>query len=264
MESNNPESYFAVSSPHALVQAIGYLKYEANKLGLAVYVRGQSGLYGTLQPGLYRGISDQKAQVERHKALNAAIDSLVDRNPTFRDVDEDVREPLAQHYGLRTTWVDLVDNVWVALWFGCHQAYTAGEHRQYLHFERRLQNFYDEMVYLIVVAVDAESKLGAGDQTEFVDLRRSTPSIYLRPHAQHGVLFRLKWIGPRRPVDYSSRIVGRIGLTLRNGLRWLGDSAMLNVHSLFPPPSYDKGYEHLLAQTVVGAPHVGSIHHIGS
>ncbi|GAA0468199.1 hypothetical protein Ade02nite_79030 [Paractinoplanes deccanensis] len=33
-------------------------------------------------------------------------------------------EPLLQHYGIRTRWLDLVGNIWSALWFACHHFTT--------------------------------------------------------------------------------------------------------------------------------------------
>ena len=34
--------------------------------------------------------------------------------------------------------LDVVDNVWVALWFACHTAHSYGKHDEYLHFEKRV------------------------------------------------------------------------------------------------------------------------------
>lgn len=47
------------------------------------------------------------------------------------------KEPLLQHYGIHTRWLDLIDNVWIGLWFACHRAVTIGAKSEYLHFEKR-------------------------------------------------------------------------------------------------------------------------------
>jgi hypothetical protein len=69
---------------------------------------------------------------------NVFMKSIVDAMPIFQQIKLFSHEPLLQHYGLATTWIDLVDNIWVALWFACHKAHISGKRSQYLHFEKRL------------------------------------------------------------------------------------------------------------------------------
>ncbi|WP_420914265.1 FRG domain-containing protein [Comamonas aquatica] len=40
-----------------------------------------------------------------------------------------------QHYGLNTTWIDIVDNIWVALWFACHEARCTKDGK-FIHYQR--------------------------------------------------------------------------------------------------------------------------------
>ena len=95
--------------------------------------------------------------------------------------------------------------------------------------------------------------LEVGENTEFIDLRVATPSVFVRPHSQHGVLFRPRGGPERRKTDYSSSVVGIIRASLKDAINW---------------PHYAKGYEILLKDLTeqeedVGQM-IGSIHHVGA
>lgn len=270
-DSASGQYVFHVTNPHALTQAAGYLKFIEGPAKRGVYFRGQRKLYGMLSPTLYRGIVTQEAQSRRAKALRHACVSIARENKIFAQIPPEAHEPLLQHYGLNTSWLDLVDNIWIALWFACHQAKAVGPSGRFLHFERR--NPEDErepFAYILLVAADLVPSepfvpgLWRGTSTELVDLRVSAPSIFLRPHAQHGVLFRMRGNGVMRPVDYAPQVVDTIRIDLRHALRWLGDAATLSTHALFPPPFYDQGYGFLLERPLPADSMVGGIQHIGS
>ena len=222
-------------------------------------------MYPSLSPTLFRGISGrQAAQATRVTERNRFMKMIVDNSPIFSTFPKFAHEPLLQHYGLSTTWIDLVDNIWVALWFACNQAHVSGKNSEYLHFERRRPSGANDFAYVLLVAANSRQQVGVpglykGPVTELVDLRVACPSIFLRPHAQHGVLFRKRGVGQTRPVDYSDRIRGMIRMSLADALEWLGAAPTLGTHSLFPPPYYDHGYKFLLDGNFRSDGNVGSI-----
>lgn len=119
---------FHVQDPHALVQAAGYLKHvHGCNDGVHIFFRGESKLYGTLPPTLFRGVSTHAGQSRKIGLLNSALTNARSNNKIFGKLDAFVHEPLLQHYGLKTSWIDLVDNIWVALWFACHRACAIGQ-----------------------------------------------------------------------------------------------------------------------------------------
>ncbi len=255
--------------PHALVMAVGYLKFKFASSSEGIYLRGQRKLYGSLAPTLYRGIINQKAQDKRHASLANLIERFKKQGGIFGKFGEYAHEPLLQHYGISTSWIDIVDNVWVALWFACHRAMTIGKKNEFMHFERRIPSENSKFAYILLVAADisiwSPHKPGyySGLKTELVDLRMATPSVFLRPHAQHGLLFR-KNGKDRRPLDYASQIRGIIRVDLAKAIEWIGTGKMVNTHSLFPPPYYDSGYQLLLTCGVTGDSETGTIAHIGT
>lgn len=259
-----------VHDPHALVQAAGYLKHRCALSQENVYFRGQGTTYPSLAPSLFRGLlGTQGAQAPRSAAKNKTIREVVNASPTFSRFNAVAHEPLLQHYGLQTTWLDIVDNIWVALWFAVHRAHASGVGGQYLHFERR-NPFEDKTgrAFILLVATEAEVTpvpgFYKGPNTETVDLRICAPSIFLRPHSQHGLLFRMRGKGTLRPVDYSPQIRGIISIGLRDALHWLGDAPTLSTHGLFPPPFYDQGYKILLDGAFKANSKIGSIAFVGA
>jgi hypothetical protein len=269
-EKDHDEGVLHVNDPHAFVQAAGYIKHIFGARREHVLFRGESSRHYTEAPGLFRNLRKHSGESSAIKALNDVLRKARTENRIFEKMDVRIHEPLLQHYGLKTTWLDVVDNIWVALWFACHTAHTAGQFGQFLHFERRaVSKELAGFAYIRLVAADAEPVIQApagmvtGAATELVDLRVAAPSFFLRPHAQHGLLMRMRGDANRRPLDYSARIRGTIRISLHDALDWLGSGAMLGTHALFPPPYYDEGFNILLGADVPASRRVGSIQAIG-
>ncbi|WP_353617972.1 FRG domain-containing protein [Synechococcus sp. CCY 0621] len=260
---------FDAPTSHSLIQAAGYLKYNlAKTIGQGVFFRGQCRLYKTLSPSLLRGVNDGPPSVRRRALLDALLSSIEVEASALRAVDLDCREPLLQHYGIRTTWLDVVDNIWIALWFACHTARSVGLPEEYLHFEKRIPNprVNQEYAYVLLLAsaysTPVHGKPGRfkDDRSETIDLRTAVPSHFVRPHAQHGLLVR-RLSNTGQPVsDQLALHVGTIRVRLEAALDWLGDASTLTTHSLFPPAFYDYGYRELLSGVKPAGKVLGSIH----
>jgi hypothetical protein len=252
------------------MQAAGYLKYTfAKDAKKGVFFRGQTKLYPNMAPALLRGVKNGQSRLSLLDQFLSRVDA---EKKALRAVDPLFREALLQHYGIRTTWLDVVDNVWIALWFGCHDALVTGWPEEYLHFERRTVDRDEtpkpKYVYLLLMA-SASFDLAKGqpghyrdDQSETIDLRVATPSHFVRPHAQHGLLIRRLSKAGRPASDYQPLNVGTIRVSLQNALDWMGDASTLSTHSIFPPAYYDAGYFELLRSVVSRDPVLGSIYRL--
>lgn len=270
-EDYNGIKVLEVYEPHALIMAAGYLKYTLKKH--RVYFRGQNKLYPELRPSLYRNISTEQAQSNREGMLNKKISSFKKKCRALSNLDNRIVEAMLQHYGLSTTWIDIVDNIWVALWFGCFEAKITKD-KEFLHFQKRVcLNKDKDYVYILLIDSDANRPgeahgLFKGNNTELIDLRMSLPSFFLRPHAQHGLLFRCKGKESRRDLNYIEHVKGIVKIDLALALDWLGDSKTINIHSLFPPAFYDNGYKILLQSGVSYSEKevnsIGKIHYVGA
>ena len=284
-QAASDERVLVVESLPGLLQAYGYLKYLFPEGG--VFLRGQARWYANLDPSLYRQRRPGGAVVRRRRSKTLG-DFIAESSPwecqhaghSTIDCPERLRqqprsnpgfvsagtpryaaEGLLQHYGIRTRWLDVVDNLWVALWFGCHD--FVGQH-PYAHVVRRVSNA-DAEVYIAAFIVEGQLRerhpglyiaAGAG---RVLDLRKAVPSFYLRPHAQHAWLLRPRDDNPQHVTVVPIRV------PLRAALDWLGDSLLLSAFGLFPPASVDIGYRKLLAASArVEIPEVlGGINVIG-
>jgi len=260
---------FDAPTSHSLIQAAGYLKYNlAKTTGKGVFFRGQSQLYETLTPTLLRSANDGPQSAKRQGLLKSLLDSIEADGAALRNVDSDCREPLLQHYGIRTTWLDVVDNIWIALWFACHSARLFGSPDEYLHFEKRIPDsrVAQEYAYVLLLAsaysTPVADKPGRfkDDQSETIDLRTAVPSHFVRPHAQHGLLVRRLSKQGLPLCDQLPLHVGTIRVRLEAAIDWLGDAKTLTTHSLFPPAFYDYGYRELLNGVKPASEVLGSIH----
>lgn len=273
------ERVVEVRDPNALTQAIGYLKFAADR-GSMILFRGQSRIYPNQLPTGYRSGLNPSGRANYHAAMARYADALyhgrcpcdsaggkpscepnwpcqeiasftgrADVKGVVSGTPRVAAEPLLQHYGLRTRWLDVVDNVWIALWFACHRFEVMG---RYAHHVRRSEaQEPDGFAYLQIVSAGAvESTAVPGvyrsDRARVVDLRYAVPSVYIRPHAQHGVLIAAPSWDANADPDLSGLTVLTMRIRLQDALSWLGEGDMLSAHVLFPPATYDTGYRRLL------------------
>ena len=263
---------YSIKSYHSLTQFIGYGKYINNLWG-NVYLRGQTSLYnGYLSPSLLRRkIISGENQLVKEKAEAATsntvkfssininhrfseykhqINESLNGTQHFTSWNKDIIEPLLQHYGIKTHWIDIVDNIWVALWFALHKTTsTIADGREYIHM---FENDDNEYGYVFLIGCDAQDKnpyqagIYKSPSTIMVDLRKAVPSFFLRPHAQHALMLRKRSDKYENFMDYTDRIIGIAKIRVKDGLKWIGQTGLLSVQSLFPPPYYDAGYANLL------------------
>lgn len=260
---------FEVSSVHALNQLIGHAKFNNSTYGSILY-RGECRLYETLIPSLFRNcsrVSNKASQLTR--ILNKIMADNKMCNNLKLDLEDTIvakakTEGLLQHYGIPTRYLDVVDNHWVALWMGLHESKLYGKRPGYYHYTKRelplgqiaeglplLSESLYQYIVLIAVPYSSDDKRDGvicADRFICVDLRQSLPSVFLRPHAQHGLVVRKKLTQELTPSDYdmATEVVGILKVRIDIAGQWLGSGDLLTQDNLFPPPSYDQGYEILL------------------
>ncbi len=234
---------YTIESIHDLTQYIGFAKY-INKGEYNVFLRGQPDLYsGKMIPSLYRGKTNLSTTTTKY---GQRMNSLIKNCPVFSDYKRNIMEPMLQHYGVKTTYLDVVDNVWVALWFALHQAKTKCiNSHEYVYYcdNEKTDSFIILLASDAIIPCDKQDGIYRGTCTSLVDLRKAVPSYFLRPHAQHAYMLRKN---DEYPSDYSDLIVGIARIPTDLGIKWLGNNEFLSVRSLFPAPYFDSGYAKLL------------------
>jgi hypothetical protein len=261
---NQADGCFDIETPHALSQLAGYAKYKLSSEGV-VYFRGQTEDYGCMRPALFRGVLTKSGWHSRIKELKEYIQSIDSRNAFVNGTPENVQEPLLQHYGLKTDWFDLVDNIWVALWFSCHQAVAVGLHNEYVNFEIS----DNEYSYIYLMQFGEQENYAKGcwvtkNRMAFVDLRVAAPSNYLRPHSQHGLLVRRRNIDEGKGADFDEFVVLVLRIRAEDAVHWIGQSLLMQDSFLFPSPKYDQGYKVLIEKELPPNNILGRVQFIGA
>lgn len=233
---------YNIETVHDLTQFIGFGKYMNNQ-NCNVFLRGQNELYnGNLIPSLYRGRTKLDTITTKY---NQRMNKLKTDIDSFSQYDRCVLEPLLQHYGVKTTYLDLVDNVWVALWFALHQTKSESiNSHEYVYYSNNT-SLYSYILLVATDAINVSEKNGVyeGNSTRLVDLRKALPSYFLRPHAQHAYMLKKKG---EAVSDYSDLIIGIAKIPTELGFKWIGTSEFLTVSTLFPAAYFDSGYKILL------------------
>lgn len=93
------------------------------------YYRGENQIYPTCKPSLLRNIQNQKNEFDKQielfvydmkiyefKMLLSKFKHISNWDKQYSDV---LYEPLAQHYGIETKWLDITNDFEVALFFAC-------------------------------------------------------------------------------------------------------------------------------------------------
>lgn len=232
-----------VRSYRALVRVVGYFKYHA---GTHLLYRGQTACFGKMKASLYR---------RTPPPTDVDIESFLQRFRATFDFDRGPKaqlstEPLLQHYGLETRWLDAVDSLPHALFFASHELCDSSQVNGSRTFVPSLREY--GFIYMLdvghlrpiqrnKVAVIGYSRTSLG--LHLADLRALKPSSALRPHAQHGLLVRAASDAP----DLWPHLVARVAVPTKEARAWISGEAM-DREALFPPPVWDNFYGKVLSE----------------
>ncbi len=265
-DCGNSVPIYEVSTMYGLNQLIGHAKFNNKEYGDVLY-RGETELHKGLIPSLFRGCSGTTRWNQVSPLLNKILQSKNIRNAMNAGTDHKQArhkvEGMLQHYGIQTRFIDLVDNHWVALWMGLYKCCKIKMIGQYFHYERRRipivelasgkvkdEELYQYILMLALPKSNTAPIDGIEQTEEFVrvDLRQALPSVFLRPHSQHGVVARKKVNPSRYAQDYdmASQVIGILRIRIDLADQWLGEGQLLSQANLFPSPMNDYGYDLLL------------------
>lgn len=156
------KDFIRIENPQLLAAFIGYLKKQHKTIG-KIYLRGERENHKAIIPSLYRGINITDEIIKnRTSAYNELFVSVPKLFPSYRFKLEDIN-PLLQHYGIKTNWIDLVDNLYIAIWFAISENTSSTG-------------------YIKVICTNNGST-----RLKVSDLREDHSSLSLRPHCQHGI-----------------------------------------------------------------------------
>jgi|GEM_PF-4130161 len=200
-----------------LFLAAGVLRYTLAQYQTSVLYRGQRRDW-EIQVPLFRGATRRAQAKSRAAWLDTVLSEIRSVFDPAGSTEE--REALAQHYGLPTRWLDLVDNVQTAAWFAYHSSSTGDRD--------------DSTGYIYALAHPTTS----GSFTHAYDLRVK-PSEWLRPHIQQAWAIRAAkpdvGLGRLSYMQVATFIVPRALLA-----SWCGYS-VFTAEVMFPNENEDRG-----------------------
>jgi hypothetical protein len=221
------------------VALTGYLKrLSSDGIGKApVFCRGECKRHRALIPSLFRGSTsedqiDKRVQAEEH--LERAVRDTFSGMKRF---SERHITAILQHYGVKTSWIDLVDNLYIAVWFALHDRLQVGKNA---FSYTKSKNSSGWIHFVSTVGKDLPSLLPR-------DLRSEHLPLSLRPHAQHGISIsrrsRKHWNSSN--IDLQSYVVASVEIP-NEAKFWHLAGYMLDTSFLFPSPDDDHTYKVLL------------------
>jgi len=236
IRENSHREYIYLDEPLLFARLAGQIK---NSLGAQVFMRGQPRDYLGMKPSLFRG--NINSQVQFYDRLQA-YRSLVKQLPSIFPNEESKRfrgeigGAILQHYGLSTPWLDLVDNIFVALWFACWERTGTNE-----KFNYQKNQEGDGWVYFLKFDGKHSHTKGivTGTKSKWCDLRISKTSLVLRAHVQHGILGMAKDLEFKN-CDLDNLVVASINFPTKKFAPLLSSFA---PSFMFPSDKFDNTYK---------------------
>lgn len=207
------------------------LARQHSKSEISILMRGQSDHYDGMVPSLFRTLA---SSVMSSSLLQA--ETLFEKEVAQINFERFKRPHLAallQHYGYRTAWLDVVDNLWVAVWFATHILEGVGQRKW-----TRQRHGGSGWLYLIAARASLKDPCA-------IDLRREHHGLSLRPHTQSGWSIR----GPNGlEHDLRASVIGCIEFPINE--RWSISGHMGSSGFLFPAKQLDDTLRRLVENDV--------------
>lgn len=201
--------------------------------GTRVLMRGQTDNHRGMVPGLFRrptNLLDHNLLVRAEAHFETAI------RPQLK-VGRFLRPDLAallQHYGYRTTWLDVVDNPWTAVWFATHSiVHGFGPGRTV-----SVKSTGSGWIYVLALRATSSG-------CRVIDLREAHHGLSLRPHTQSGWSVR----GSGDAVsDLDRWVIACIEFPIDH--RWVTEGYMASSEFMFPAVRLDHTLRRLIDKKV--------------
>lgn len=237
-EQDNCGEYLRLEDPVALAALVAFCSNDHKR----VLLRGCCQNHPTSLPSLFRE-DDHYCEdpVERWSAYKWALRKL--RLLEGLRWDRDNLGAVLQHYGIKTPWLDVVQNLHTAVWFATHELEADAPSRRTV----RRSTETDGWISLYVDGHTSPQRLCV------IDLRDAHSSRHVRPHAQQGLSLAMQCdpkTGDRRcppdacTVDFNKHRVARVQFPAQSE-RWMLSGHMFSPQFLFPPAEHDDSLQKL-------------------
>ena len=196
-----------------------------------VFLRGCTENYGTAYPSLFRCLPDDDVVRERTKRWSAYkhLLSHIANLDGLRWRRTDLGAVL-QHYGINTPWLDVVRNVYSAIWFATHDLRGTG-------LDGVVQPTKSEYCW---ISFFRRKHRTTGRTLRVNDISAHHSSTHLRPHAQHGGSLSMQTDNDDAPYHCQDFNTFRIAqIRIPNTTEWSLSGYMASTAFMFPSHHFD-------------------------
>ena len=235
---NSP--FITIEHPTALAAFFAFCNGQSTYA--RVYLRGSTDCYDTAYPSLFRGLPQNqhvREQTKRWRAYKHVLQrfqELKGRRWRRKDLG-----PVLQHYGIKTPWLDVVRNLYSAIWFATHELKNSGLDG----LARPATNDYGWISFY-------RRKVPATDRPLLVnDISARHSSLHLRPHVQHGASLGMQSDDDESPDPFQDFNRFRIAqIRIPNSKKWKLSGYTASTAFMFPPPALDDSFRRLSVPAV--------------
>jgi hypothetical protein len=240
--SETGRPHLIIAHPAILATFMGYLKYQIKqqKTGREVFFRGQTRDHPHIIPSLLRG-----DDFKRINTLSAAYEELkigarkMFNNRRFR---METLDNFFQHYGIKSKTLDLVDNLYIAVWFATN-TWKQVEGFNNLCIHEPSSELYGWIYFMSVEPPKAGTKSTDPDFSGYCNLREYHSSLSARLHCQHGITYFKpndgEWTADNRTFDD----LCIAAVKFPNSQEFKMDGTIFTKEFLFPNSEIDNTYK---------------------
>lgn len=240
LEHDHGSAYLCIERPSTLAAFLAFCSGQSTNA--RTFLRGCTENYTTAYPSLFRENSDVAPQCEQRRRWNAYKHALagIRKLNGSRWRRKDLGAVL-QHYGVRTPWLDVVRNLYTAIWFATHDLTGSGLHG--VAKPARTEHFW--------ISFYRRQTGTAEERLRVKDLSAHHSSLHVRPHAQHGLSLSMQPDDIELPHPYQDFNKFRIAqVRIPNGGKWKLSGHMFSTAFLFPSVELDDSLRRLSTAAV--------------
>jgi hypothetical protein len=212
VHEENGAEWLEVSNPTQLANFVAFCKAR----GRRIFLRGQNSPHPRLIPSLFREPGDDNARWRAYKAFLRRLPTEV-KGTSFRRRNFGA---VLQHYGFRTPWLDVVDDLHAAVWFALNSPTILSGRHTY----RRTNS---DTGWIVLISVPRTIRRQ--------DLRETQSSRNTRGHAQQGWSVAMQHDNEPNYYsnqDFAAYVVGTVRIP--NSDKWHLTGFMASQSYLFP------------------------------
>ncbi len=241
LQENSNREYVYLEDPIVFARLAGEIKHRLGRpsKGAQIFMRGQTDDHKGMVPSIFREIQNKDEYSKRCNAYNA-LGKYIKQIAKAKRFEGEVGNAILQHYGVKTSWLDLVDNIFIALWFACWERV---EHEDGYKFQIRKPSDFGWVYFLQFDFSESNpDDIVIGSETKYCDLRSSTTSLVLRAHTQHGIFGTLNHPESSN-YDMNKLVVATVKFPINKFVSFVNRHEIITPKYMFPSDYYDNTYK---------------------